>query len=120
MFWKENSGRQPQLIILENEGGDETNCPSPPPNFTFFDDPDVPFGPQGPPPPAPGPPEPPLGWPPAPSPVGDRERVRTGDTPRERWHPRSPPPEPQLFPLSDGADDQPPQRRETTGTVQVA
>ena len=54
----------PNLIILENEGGDETNCPSPPPNSTFFDDPDVPFGPQGPPPPAPGPPEPPPGWPP--------------------------------------------------------
>ena len=80
VFWKENSGRQPQLIILENEGGDETNCPSPPPNSTFFDDPDVPFGPQGPPPPAPGPPEPPPGWPPAPSPAGDSERVRTGDT----------------------------------------
>ena len=49
VFWKEDSGRQPQLITPENEGGDETNYPYPPPNFTFFDDPDVPFGPQGPP-----------------------------------------------------------------------
>ena len=28
VFWKENSGRQPQLITHENEGGDETNFPS--------------------------------------------------------------------------------------------
>ena len=67
VFWKENLGRQPQLIILENEGGDETNYPSPP-AFTFFDDPNVPFGPSGPPAP-PGPP------PPDPSPAGDTERV---------------------------------------------
>ena len=51
--WKENLGRQLQLITPENERGDETNCPSPP-HFTFFDDPDVPFGPCGPPAP-PGP-----------------------------------------------------------------
>ena len=25
VFWKEDSGRQPQLITPENEGGDETN-----------------------------------------------------------------------------------------------
>ena len=25
VFWKENSGRQPQLITPENEGGDNTN-----------------------------------------------------------------------------------------------
>ena len=35
MFWKENSGRQPQLITPENEGGDNTNYPCPP-NVTFF------------------------------------------------------------------------------------
>ena len=63
VFWKENSGRQPQIITSENERGDETNCTSPP---TFFDDPDVPFGPSGPPgpPELPGPPGPPPGWPP--------------------------------------------------------
>ena len=38
VFWKEN------LETPENEGGDETNYPSPP-KFTFYDDPDVPFGP---------------------------------------------------------------------------
>ena len=48
VFWKEVSGRRPQLIVPENGGGDETNYPSPP-NFTFFDDPDVPIGPCGPP-----------------------------------------------------------------------
>ena len=42
VFWKEDSGRQAQLITPENEGGDETNCPSPP---TFFDDLDVLCGP---------------------------------------------------------------------------
>ena len=36
----------PQLITPENEGGDETNYPSPP-TFTFFDHPDFPFGPCG-------------------------------------------------------------------------
>ena len=41
VFWKEDSGRQPQLITPENERGDETNYPSPP-TFTFLD-PDVPF-----------------------------------------------------------------------------
>ena len=29
VFWKEDSGRQPQLITCENGGGDETNYPSP-------------------------------------------------------------------------------------------
>ena len=59
---------------------------SPPSNFHFFDDLDVPFGSQG--PPSPEPPAPPgslgspPGWPEAPSPFGDGERVRTGDTPR--------------------------------------
>ena len=80
VFWKEDSGRQPKLIIPENEGADETDYPSPPPNFTLFDDPDVPIGPQGPPPPGPlappGPSDPPglpPGWPPAP-PLAGRER----------------------------------------------
>ena len=45
MFWKEDSGCQPQLITPGNEGGDETSSPSPP-KFTFFDDPDVPFRPK--------------------------------------------------------------------------
>ena len=53
VFWKENSGHQPQLIRPENEGGDETSYRSPPSNFHSFDDPDVPFGPQGPPSPEP-------------------------------------------------------------------
>ena len=63
VFWKETSGRQPQLIPPENEGGDETTHTSPP---KCFDDPDVLVGPRGPPEP-PGPPDP--------SPAGDRERV---------------------------------------------
>ena len=56
VFWKEDSGRQPQLITPENEGGDETNYPFPP-----NDDPEVPSGPCGPPAPRepPGPPGPP-------------------------------------------------------------
>ena len=100
----------PQLTTPENH---ETNDPSPP-NFTFFDGPDVPFGPHSPPPPeplAPGPPGLPEGWPPAPSLAGDGERVRTGNTLRDRLHPRSLLPEPQLIPIpmSDGDDDQPPQ-----------
>ena len=105
VFWKENSGRQLQLITHENEGRDETNYSSPS-TFTFFDDPEVPFGPQGPPPPEPpgrpgppGPPGLPPGWPPAPSSAGDGERVSSGNTSRERWHPRSPPPEPHLTPI---------------------
>ena len=57
VLWKEDSGRQPQLMIPEIEGGDETNCPSPP-RFTSFDHPDVLLGPCGPPVP-PGPPGPP-------------------------------------------------------------
>ena len=86
VFWKEILGRQPQLITPENEGGDETNCPSPP---KFFDDPDVPFGPCGPPAPpgppcSPGPPAQPPAWPPPPSPAGDRERVEPGSSLRER------------------------------------
>ena len=122
VFWKENFGRPPQLIIPENEGGDNTNYPSPP-KISFFGDPEVPLGPQGPQPPAPlesheppgpqGPPGLPPGWPPAPSPAGGGERVGTGNTLRERLHPRYSPPEPQLIPipLSDGEhdDDQPPQ-----------
>ena len=117
MFWKEDSGRQPQLITPENEGEDETSSPSPP-YFTFFDDPDVPFDskPRGPSPEPPDQPDPqdhpgfPPGLPPAPPPAGG-ERTRTLDTPRERSRPRSPLPEPQLspIPVSDGDDDQPPQ-----------
>ena len=76
VFWKENLGRQLQLITPENEGGDNTNYPSAP-TSTFLDDPEVPCCPQGTQPPAP--PEPqeppgqpgqpgiPPGWPPAPS-----------------------------------------------------
>ena len=117
MFWKEDSGRRPHLITPENEGGDETSYPSPP---KFFDDPEVPFGPSG----APGPPGPPgqpglpPGWPPAPSPAGDRERVGPGNASRERIPLRPPSPEPQLIPIpvNDGDDDQPPQE-ETTVTV---
>ena len=58
VLWKENSGRQSQIITSENEREDETNCTSPP---TFFDDPDVPFGSSAPPrpPELPGPPDPP-------------------------------------------------------------
>ena len=124
VFWKENLRRQLQLITLENEGGDDTNYPSPP-NVTFFDDPEVPFGPQGPQPRAPpephqppGPPGPtgiPSGWPPAPSPAGGWERVETGYTVRERLHLhlRPSPPEPQNVPIQmrDGEydDDEPPQ-----------
>ena len=100
VFWNENLGRQPQLITPENEGGDETSYPSPP-ALTFFDDPDVPFGPGRPPEP-PEPHEPPSslglppGWPPAPSSAGDRERVGPESTSRE-WLPL----------MNDGDDDQP-------------
>ena len=65
--WKETLGRQPQIITPENEGGDETNYPSPP-TFTLFDYPDVLVGPSGPPRPH-GPPRP------DPSPAGDTESV---------------------------------------------
>ena len=80
MFWREDSGRQLQLITPENEGGDETSSPSPP-KFTFFDHPDVPLGPRprGPPEPPRGPPDlpgPPSGLPPA---AGEGERVRAGN-----------------------------------------
>ena len=122
MFWKENSGHQPQLIIPETDGRDETNSPSPPSDFQFFDDPDVPFAPQIPPPPeAPAPPRRrappeqsgplghPPGCPPAPSPACDREVVRTRYILRERLQPRSSPRESQLvpIPMNDGDDDQP-------------
>ena len=110
VFWKENSGHQPRLIIPENEGGDETNYPSLPSNFHFLISlmiltfplvhevhhflnlrhlPDLRQG-------------------------GLQlhhllvvERARTGDTPRERLHPRSEQQEPQLIPIpmSDGDDD---------------
>ena len=53
--WKEDSGRQLQLITPDNERGDETRSPSPP-RFTFFDDPDVPLDPPDTPPAPPGPP----------------------------------------------------------------
>ena len=124
VFWKKDSGRQSPLISPENEGGDETSCPSPP-KFTFFDDPDVPFRPRphgpfdqprGPYPELEDPPDPtdipgfPPGLPPAPPPAG-RQRTRAVDQSRERSRPRSPSPQPQLFhiPMSDGDDDQPPQ-----------
>ena len=80
-----------------------------PPNFSFFDDPDVPFGPCGPlaPPEPADPPGLPPKRPPAPSPDGDKERVGTGNTSRERLPRRPSPPEPQLFPIpmNDGDDD---------------
>ena len=98
VFGIESLGRQPQLITLENEGGDNTNNPSPP-TYTFFDVLEVPFGPQGLQPLAPPelhqPPGPPgssgfpPGWPPAPSPAGGGERVETGNASRERFTPAS-------------------------------
>ena len=96
VLWKEDSGRQPQLMIPDNGGGDETNCPSLGPC--------VPRGPPGP----PGPPGLSPGWPPAPSPSGDRERVRTGNKPRERLHPRSPQLEYHIIPMipeNEGGDE---------------
>ena len=121
VFWLKSLWRQPHLITPENEGGDDTNYPSPP-NATFFDDLEVPFGPQCLQPPAP--PEPhqppgppgspgfPPGWPPATPPSG--QRGWEPEIPRvQRLHPRSVHPEPQLIPkpMSDGEDDddQPPQ-----------
>ena len=107
VFWNEGSGRQPQLITPENEGGDETSSLSPP-RFNFSDDPDIPLGGLPEPPPVPpGPPDPPdltpgwppTLWPPAPPPAGERERVRTGNSSRERLRPRSPLPEPHLTPI---------------------
>ena len=98
VFWKEDSGRQPPLITSENEGGYETNSPSPP-KFTFFDDPDVPFRPRprgpfdqprGPYPEPQDPPDPPdnpgfqPGLPPAPPPPAGGERTTTVDQSRER------------------------------------
>ena len=85
---------------------------------TFCDDPDVPFGLCGPPAHVPEPHEPPDSpglpkrFPAAPSPAGGTERVGTGNTSRERLHPRRTPPEPQLtqIPMSDCDDDQSPQR----------
>ena len=115
VFWKEDLGRQPQLITLENEEGYQTSSPSPP-RFNFFDGPDIPLGGLPEPPPAPpGPPDAPglpPGWPPtlsppAPPPAGKGESVRTGNSSRERSRPRSPLPEPQRtpIPMSDGDDD---------------
>ena len=51
------------------------------------------------------------GWPPAPSPAGDRERVGPESASRERLPLRPSPPEPQLIPtpMNDGDDDQPQQ-----------
>ena len=71
-------------------------------------------GPPGP----PGQPGLPSGWPPLPSPAGDRERVGPESTSRERIPLRPSSPEPQLIPIpvNDGDDDQPPQE-ETTETV---
>ena len=42
LFGKESLGRQPQLITPENEGGDNTNYPSPA-NVTFSADLEIPF-----------------------------------------------------------------------------
>ena len=116
VFWKEDSGRQPQLITPEHEGGDETSSPSPP-RCTFFDDPDVPLNPPDTPPAPPAPPGPPdspglpPGLPPVPPPAGGKERARAENAPRERSRPRSQPREPQLkpIPMSDDDDDQSPQ-----------
>ena len=111
VFWKEDSGRQPQLITPENRGGDETGSPSPP-RFTFF----VPLGPSPPP------------WTArsawtstrmAPSSTcwWEREKERAENASHERSRPRSPSQEPQLnsIPIIDNDDDQPPQ-----ATVQIA
>ena len=113
MFWREDSGRQLQLITPENEGGDETSSPSRR-TSTFFDDPDVPLGPRsrGPPEPPRGPPDLPglpSGLSPAPPHAGEGERVRAGNALRGRSRPRSPFPEPQLtpIPMSDSDVDQP-------------
>ena len=117
VFWKEDSGRQPRLITPKN-GGDETNYPiiHLQPKFSFFDDPDVPFGPSGPPGPPGSPfsPGQPPGWPPAPSPAGDRERGGPRKNSRERL---SLPHEPQLFPIpmNDDDDDQSPQEERQRG-----
>ena len=117
VFWKEDLGRQPQLIIPENEGEDNTNYPSPPKIHKVHNlrQPPEPHEP-------PGSPGIPPGWPPAPPPAGGRERVGTGTKLRERLHPRPSQPDPQLIPvpMSDGEDDddQPPQReREAKATV---
>ena len=132
MFWREDSGRQLQLITPENEGGDETSSPSWR-KFTFVDDPDVPLGPRsrGPPEPPRGLPEPPRGLPdlpglpsglsPVPPPAGEGERVRAGNALRGRSRPRSPLPEPQLtpIPMSDSDVDQPLPEWEATATLQI-
>ena len=54
---------------------------------------------------------PPSLWPPAPPPAGEGERVRTGNSSRERSRPRSTLPEPQLtrIPMAGGDDGRPPQ-----------
>ena len=53
----------------------------------------------------------PPGWPPAPSPAGDGERVGPESTSRERSPLRPSPPEPQLVrnSVNDGDDDHSPQ-----------
>ena len=124
VFWKESLGRQPQLITPENEGGGNTNYPSPP-TYTFFDVLEVPFGPQG---------LQPLAPPELHQPQDHRvrlvfrqdglqlhhqqvlERDLKQEMPRAsdlHPHPRPSPHEPQLIPIpmSDGEDDddQPPQ-----------
>ena len=104
VFWREDLGRQFQLITPENEGGYETSSPSPP-RFTVFDDPDVLLDPPDTPPAPPEPPGPPdsPGLPPgllrAPPPAGGRGSARAENVSRERSRPRSQSPEPQLKPI---------------------
>ena len=98
VFWKETLWRQPQIITPEHEGGDETNYPLRQPSLMI---PDVPCGPGGPPgsPEPPGPPGPAPGWPPDPSPAGERVRVGPRKNSRERVPLRPSQPEPQLVPI---------------------
>ena len=90
--WKENVGRQPQLITLEKK---EVR-----PIIRLR-------GPQKP----PGPPAP------APTPAGDGERVKPRSSSRERQPLRPSQPEPQLIPMvvDDGDDDQSPKEERQRG-----
>ena len=122
VFWKENLGREPQLITPENEGGDETSCPSP---TKFFDDPDVP-----------------TKWTSRTSKTSwtartawpttrmasssiiccDRERVGHESASRERLPPRPSPPEPQLIPipLKNNNNNHPPLNKNGDGLDRVS
>ena len=90
VFRKEDSRRQPHLITPENEGGVNTNYQSPP-NVTFLNDPEIPFGLQGPQPLAPPEPHQPPG-PPGPLgiPPGWRYTARLASSSiTSRWYRKS-------------------------------